>query len=94
MRVVIHGHPKIALNGDSMSTTWNSIGIESGPISTVKVIAPRLGRLVLSKAEIEIVLCDSSDSLTPQRRRVLTDGHNAYRRPDIYQYIINGNAAD
>ena len=56
MRAVIHGHPKIALNGDSTSTTWNSIGMESGPISTVKVIAPRLGHLVLSKAEMEIIL--------------------------------------
>ena len=47
------------------------MGIDSGPISTLSVMAPRLAHLVLSKVDIEMVLCDRSNSLTPQRRRVL-----------------------
>ena len=47
------------------------MGIDSGLISTIRVLAPILGHLVLSKADIEMVLCDSSASLMPQRRRVL-----------------------
>ena len=71
LRAVIQGRPRIALKEDSTSTTWNSIGIDSGPISMVRVMAPRLGRLMLSKADMKIVLCDRSASLISQRQRVL-----------------------
>ena len=47
------------------------MGIDSGLISIVRVMASRLGHLVLSKADMEIVLCDRSTSLIPQRWRVL-----------------------
>ena len=70
-RTVIQSHPRMALNGDSTSITWNSMSMDSGPISTLRVIAPGLGRLVLSKVDIDIVLCDRSTSLTPQRQRAL-----------------------
>ena len=45
--------------------------MDSGPISTLRVITPRLSHLVLSKADINMVLSDRSASLTPQRQRVL-----------------------